>query len=331
MRTLHPRHGLWLSLSVGCASWFGACGSDFSAVTGDGGAADTAGQGGENIGGSVAVAGTGEGGVAEGGALPNAGQGNTPNGAGAGAGGEQGGAAPTEPTFRQTILDAQPLVYWRMGAAKDRVVADETGGGNDLVLQGQGQQLGVEGAIEGDPDTAILFDGVASFAIATDARALDFANGAKFTLECWARWQAGGDSYFQHLFSNVAGVSGNRDGFALYVVPAPAANDSARSVFEYDRPAADLGVWGSLVDMGKWGHYVSVFDGKQAALYVNGTLAGSEVTAGSIAARTVPFTIGRAAGVNGSYFKGALDELVVYARPLTSAEIVQHFGFTRAE
>jgi Concanavalin A-like lectin/glucanases superfamily len=194
------------------------------------------------------------------------------------------------------VLQDEPLVYWRMGVVKNRVVADETGCGNDLVLQGTGQELGVEGAIEGDPDLSIGFDGAASFAIATDARALDFVASAKFTLECWARRVTGGGSYFQYLFSNVAGVAGNRDGFSLYLLPEP-AQDNARSVFEYDRPAADLGVWGPVIDAGTWGYYVSVFDGKQATLYVNGTLTSTEVTTGSIAARTVPFTVGRAAGV----------------------------------
>jgi hypothetical protein len=32
----------------------------------------------------------------------------------------------------------------------------------------------------------------------------------------------GGGSYFQYLFSNVAGVAGNRDGFSLYLLPEPA-------------------------------------------------------------------------------------------------------------
>ncbi|MES1185036.1 MAG: LamG domain-containing protein [Myxococcales bacterium] len=325
MRVLHSP-SLWLSPLVVGAFWLGACGSEFSSGDAEGGAADTAGQpgetsgGSENNGGSAPVGGTSEGGSPEGG---HAGDGNPTTGAG----GEPGGAGPVTVSYRQVVLDDQPLVYWRMGVAKNRVVPDETGGGNDLVLQGTGQTLGVDGAIEGDADGAVRFDGAASFAIATDARALDFADGAKFTLECWARREAGGAAYFQHLFSNVEGVAGNRDGFALYLLPEPATAESARSVFEYDRPAADVGTWGPVVAEDVWGHYVSVFDGKQAALYVNGTLASTEQIAGSIAARTVPFTVGRAAGVNGSYFKGTLDELAIYARALSAVEIAEHYGF----
>ena len=325
MRMLDLRRCLWLSLAASAAFAFAACGDHFSAVSGEGGAGEVAGQptdssnAGESLGGGGAQGGS---------TAPSAGEGNVPTNAGAGA--DQGGAPTTAATYRQLVLDDEPLVYWRMGAAKNRVVADETGGGNDLVLQGTGHELDLEGAIEGDPDGAIGFDGATSFAIASNARALDFVNSAKFSLECWARRGAGGESYFQHLLSNVEGVAGNRDGFALYLLPEPAEGDSARSVFEYDKPMADLGIWGPVVDTSSWGHYVAVFDGKQASLYVNGTLASSEMSPGGIVARTVPFTVGRAAGVDGSYFKGALDELAVYPRTLTIAEITEHFGFARA-
>jgi hypothetical protein len=324
----HFKPSLWLTPLVGGALWLGACGSEFSSGEAEGGAADTAGESGQASGGNEAIggsalAGNAEGGDAEGG---YAGERNPTANAGA----EQGGAPAMAASYRRAVLDDQPLVYWRMGVVKNRVVTDETGGGNHLVLQGTGQTLGVEGALEGDTDLAVRFDGAGSFAIATDARALDFAGGAKFTLECWARRETGGESYFQHIFSNVEGIAGNRDGFALYLLPEPAENESARTVFEYDRPAADLGIWGPVVAEGVWAHYVSIFDGKQAVLYVNGTLAGNELSSGGIATRSVPFTVGRAAGVDGSYFKGTLDELAVYPRALSAVEIAEHFAFARA-
>jgi hypothetical protein len=333
MRAPRPR-ALWLLLILGSAYWIEGCEDDFSALASGDGAADVAGEAGMSVGGTEPLAGEANGGAAQagtaqGGSTSSAGDSNLPA-TSAGAGGEQGGAAPTGPTYRQVVLQDEPLVYWRMGASKNRVVADETGGGNDLVLQGTGQVLGLQGAIAGDPDGAISFDGAASFAIATNARALDFVDSAKFTLECWARRETGGTSYFQYLFANVSGVAGDRDGFALYLLPEPAQGESARTAFEYDQPGVEVGIWGPVVSPGAWGHYVSVFDGEQAFLYVNGTLANNHTVTGSIAARTVPFTVGRGAGVDGSYFKGALDELAIYPRPLSSAEIAEHFSFARA-
>ena len=177
---------------------------------------------------------------------------------GAGAAGEAGAAGHTEPGvdapgYDDEVLQEQPLAYWRMGSAAQGVVPDLSGHGNDLVLQGGGHRLNEPGALREGDDGAISFDGAASFAIATDARALDFAAGAPFTLECWARRSSGGQSYFQHLLSNVDGVAGDRNGYALYLLPEPDASESARSVFEYDRPAADLGLWGDVIAESTWG------------------------------------------------------------------------------
>jgi hypothetical protein len=139
--------------------------------------------------------------------------------------------------------------------------------------------------------------------------------------------ELGGMSYFQHLFSNVQGSAGARDGYALYLLPAPSAGDSPRSVFEYDLPAADLGISGPLPAEATRAHYAAVYDGANATLYVSGTLANSSVVAAGVLARTGPFAVARASDGGASFFKGALDELAIYPRALSAAVIARHFGF----
>jgi hypothetical protein len=235
-------------------------------------------------------------------------------------------AGPTGPAYRRAVLGDGPLVYWRMGITSGSSVPDETRGGNDLVLQGGGHRLGVVGAIRNDGDGAIEFDGVASFAIATEPRVLDFAGNAAFTLECWARRSSGGTSYFQHLLSNLEGPAGDRNGYILYLLPEPGGQDSARSAFEYDRPGTDLGLWGPLSPESQWGHYAATYDGAMATLYVDGTVADSAAVGGSIAPRTGAFAVARSSESNGFYFKGALDEIAVYPRALGAADVARHFA-----
>src|SRR6185295_12347408 len=108
---------------------------------------------------------------------------------------------------------------------------------NELVLQGGGHALGAPGAIAGDGDTAIRFDGVSSYATAVRPRDFDFPASAPFTIECWARREPladGGDgAYFQHLLGNSAGGPPNRNGFLLYMLPTASAPYAG---FEYDVP-----------------------------------------------------------------------------------------------
>jgi hypothetical protein len=241
-----------------------------------------------------------------------------------GASGAAGAAGASSGNYPDAIRKAGPLVYWRMGIKSGRVVPDDSGHGNDLVLQGSGHGLASAG-VPGSDDGAIRFDGEASFAIATDARALDFANNVPFTLEGWARRETGGGSYFQHLLSNTVGSPGARSGFMLYLLPEPGGQDAARSAFEYDSPGSETGLWGTLPAELAWGYYVAVFDGMNATLYIDGTLAETRKIQGAPAARSGTFSVGRASNGGLTFFKGSLDELAIYGRALTLAEVTLHY------
>jgi hypothetical protein len=305
---------------VGGTSTSGASGASTSGTSG----ASTSGTGGTATGGGGTA-----GGEAGAGAEPTGGTGN--GGANGGTGGDQpeggtGGSA-GRPTYRSIVLTDEPLAYWRMGIANGLSVPNEVGGDNALLLQGTGHELGQPGAIGADADTAIGFDGTASFAIATNSRVLDFTERAPFTLECWALRRTGGASYFQHLISNVVGNAGARDGYSLYLLPEPASGEDARTTFEYNRPGDEVGLWGPMPAEATWAHYVVTFDGAQAILYVNGTLESTQPIAGAFAARTGSFGVARAATAARDYFKGVLDEVAVYPRALGVDEVVEHFGY----
>jgi hypothetical protein len=228
--------------------------------------------------------------------------------------------------YRVAILADQPLVYWRMGiSGMASIVPDETGGGNDLVLQGSGHTLGHAGAIKDDDDTAIRFDGTQSYARASDARALDFAGGDAFTLECWAmREPLDGGSYFPHLLGNMESTT-NRNGYILYTVPRPGGGESARTVFEYNAPdSGQLGASGPLATEMKWTHYVAVHEGVHVHLYMDGTLVETKTILGIVRKRTSPFLIGRAPNTNNGFWPGPIDEVAIYGKALTIAQILNH-------
>lgn len=308
------------AFALGASMGVSACGDEFVGSEAETpGGAGGAGGGEPALGAAAGVGGAGP--ISDGGA--------STAGVAAGAGGSAGGSEPGAgaPGYADDVLSEQPLAYWRMGNTTRGIVVDRSGHGNDLVLQGGGHRLDEPGALRDDDDGAIGFDGTTSFAIASDARVLDFAAGAPFTLECWARRSSGGDSYFQHLLSNVDGVAGDRNGYALYLLPEAEAPESARSVFEYDRPAADLGLWGEVIEESSWGHYVAVFDGQQALFYVNGTLADTKTVSGVFIPRSGPFTVARSSSASGSFFKGTLDEIAIYPRALGVKVVARHFAF----
>lgn len=78
----------------------------------------------------------------------------------------------------------------------------------------------------------------------------------------------------------------------------------------------------AVVANGSWYHLAIVYDGgsQSAKLYVNGALDGTHAAASSLAVNTVDLQIANLPG-GGDYFIGAIDEVAVWTRALSGAEI----------
>ena len=69
-----------------------------------------------------------------------------------------------------------------------------------------------------------------------------------------------------------------------------------------------------------WSHIAATYDGAALRLYFNGTLVSSQAQTGAIATSTNPLQIG-GDSIYGQFFQGAIDEVRIYNRALTQAEI----------
>jgi len=69
-----------------------------------------------------------------------------------------------------------------------------------------------------------------------------------------------------------------------------------------------------------WTHIAGTYDGATLRLYVNGVQVNSQAQTGPIAVSTSPLQIGGDT-FYGQYFQGTLDEIRVYNRALSTAEI----------
>jgi glucose/arabinose dehydrogenase len=159
---------------------------------------------------------------------------------------------------------------------------------------------------------ALLFNGTNASVSIADAAPLDLTNG--MTLEAWVQPNAGmGQTWRSVLMKERAsGLS-----YALY------ANG------ESSRPSADINTGGTdqhalgaaVVVANVWTHLASTFDGTTLRLYVNGALVQSKPVSGSIVTSTGALRIG-GNSIWGEYFNGTIDEVRIYNRALTAAEIV---------
>jgi hypothetical protein len=69
-----------------------------------------------------------------------------------------------------------------------------------------------------------------------------------------------------------------------------------------------------------WTHLTAMYDGARIRLYVNGVLVRTGSRVGNITATTGPLSIGGNQAF-GQYFAGLIDDLRIYDRALTDAEV----------
>jgi YD repeat-containing protein len=214
------------------------------------------------------------------------------------------------------------LSYWRMGDSSGPTLVDSYGNSN--ATTSGAPSLGATGALSGDADTAVSFDGLDDAATAN----LNLGSTSQVTVEFWMRWDAFSDNddlalEFTPNFNSSSGgflidpnapQEGGKFGVAI-------GNGSARNTAFFNRPSA-----------GAWHHYAFVLDSAAAAAdqvkpYVDGqpvsfTKTASGTGAGAFANSQLYFMSRAASSLFGS---GDLDELAVYNRSLNAATIAAHY------
>jgi len=83
--------------------------------------------------------------------------------------------------------------------------------------------------------------------------------------------------------------------------------------------------WLDVPDKSVWHHYAMVFDGSGFLVYRDGVLHRTFLQGVKPAIRGVPFWIGKCLGLGKHCFKGLIDEVRVYDRPLRPEEVAVHY------
>ena len=81
-----------------------------------------------------------------------------------------------------------------------------------------------------------------------------------------------------------------------------------------------VAIGGTTLPFNQWSHLAITFDGAQVRTYVNGTLVNTQALSATITARGNPMNIGADASP-AQFNKGLLDDLRIYNRVLTQAQI----------
>jgi hypothetical protein len=222
--------------------------------------------------------------------------------------------------YKDAILADSPVGYWRLAETSGTTAADGIAGRHGTYTNGP--TLNQTGALNGDTNPAVSFDGVDDRVVVPYTSAL---NPAQFTVEAWARPTGGTNTNRAVASTWYANAGTTRRGYWL------GANSSNQWVLQIADGSGHNDAIGPAPTLNTWTHLVGTYDGTTARLYVNGILANS-AAATLVANTTEPFTSGETA-FNGGWtdpYPGRLDEVAVYNTVLSQTRIQVHYLLGRS-
>jgi hypothetical protein len=219
-------------------------------------------------------------------------------------------------SYAMTCVDAgaTATLYWPLSEGTGTTTADISGNNNTGTLIG-----GVSWTTGGRYGDALAFDGISGYVDAGNAPSTNIVGSC--TMAAWVKMNSAAQD--QKVGGNQDGTSG---GYKMSIY-------GLREEFEVrdasNNPWLDRAVsGGTILTMGVWYHCAGVFDSSAGTIktYINGVLDRElgGVPSNALATTTGDFQMGREPWNTGGanrYFNGTLDEIRVYNRALSAAEI----------
>jgi glucose/arabinose dehydrogenase/PKD repeat protein len=156
---------------------------------------------------------------------------------------------------------------------------------------------------------ALSFDGVNDRVDVPDSSSLDLTTG--MTLEAWVKPTT--ISGWRTAILKERGTTNMA--YSLYP-----SNDAGKPTVENFTSAVNPASGSAALALNAWTHLASTYDGTNLRLYVNGSLAATKAATGPMPNTANPLRIGGNT-VWGDYFSGLIDEVRVYNRALSEAEV----------
>ncbi len=211
-------------------------------------------------------------------------------------------------TFTVGVASGAGLVAaYTFNEGAGTTAADAAGNGHT------GTITGATWTSQGKFGNALTFDGVNDWVTVASTTLLNLTTG--MTLEAWVFPTLQGTSWRNVLIKERT----NGEVYNLY----SNTDSSAPAVYAVgtSSPGAPVEARGpAQLPLNTWTHLAATYDGAALRLFVNGSQVGSRALTGSLLTSTGVLRIG-GNGIWGEFFQGRIDEIRIYSRALSQAEI----------
>ncbi|HSX42846.1 MAG TPA: LamG-like jellyroll fold domain-containing protein [Candidatus Saccharimonadales bacterium] len=210
-------------------------------------------------------------------------------------------------TYTVTTASNGPVAAWSFNEGSGTTAADTTGHGNAATL--------VNGATfaAGKTGTGLGLDGTNDYLNVPNSTGLDIS-GSNLTIDMWLNPTAitGDRVVYGKFWSTTMTSPYYQYGLEL---------QAGKPVFQIGTASGVLSAnMGTALTASQWSHLAVVFNGVQVQFYLNGTLKTTVPLTATITARGNAFRLGADSNTQ-QFYKGTMDDVRVYNRALTAAEI----------
>lgn len=200
------------------------------------------------------------------------------------------------------------VAWWNLNGS----AIDSSGNSNNLTVSGATPTADRNGTA----NSAYLFDGTGAY-LTKSTLSYNFAQGGTFSIAFWMKKTGNSDG--------VAMMSGsNTSGHFIWLLQC----DTTKTIFGTNKQGESW-TWanGPNYSTTAWEHFVAVYSAQTMQLYKNGVLVQTaNNTYSNSTSAAMPFYIGRAIG--GGNIAAAIDDVGIWSRALTTAEISQIYSST---
>lgn len=228
-------------------------------------------------------------------------------------------STPTSSAYQAAVLADSPIDYYRLDEASGTTARDISGNGNNGTYTSR-ITLNQGGATT-DGDTAVAMTGTgmqhgggSTLPTGTTSR----------TVEVWFKTTATPSSPWGSTL--VAwGAESSNEMFAVKVFSSTQVKmTNWNNAYYFTVPAGD-----NTLD-GKWHYLVETFDGTNTTFYYDGQNIGTQAVSVNTVLSSVGLVLGSQTGFNDSPYNGSLDEVAIYNKVLTAAQIQAHYNAAHA-
>lgn len=223
--------------------------------------------------------------------------------------------------YKNSILSDSPFAYYRFSETSGTTITDSSGNGRDARYGSSGATLNVAGALTRDTtNKAVTLNGTQGRIISSTAT----AGPQSLTTQIW--------------FKTTSTTGGKLIGFSAGMANSMSVDrvlymtNAGKVVFGIDTATKKIIQSPLSYNDGKWHMAVATLSGLNASLYIDGKPVSSGATT-AVPTTASGFWVAGGTNFSGwtsqptsSFFAGSVDEIAIYTKTLTAAQIAADFG-----